>query len=988
MSVNHRNISLVVALVAADLALCAASAIAGETPGAVTISLSGSTAMRAFTTNVQFTSLTPGRSITLANGAGGNPTNTYTAEPVNSETGVFPGVQLGALTNDAYPVPNSLKLANYLAMRVEWHEQGSVEGILEMANDQIGTINTIAASNRNPTIGNPTWINGSKGSPAGGYKGYIGQTGGTDTTGPLGGFNQSSHNTYTNYTLAGSNLQGGQNRVQMAISDVKATQGFSYSGASGAWNKTPGQAGYGKGNAALNPTANTSGVGTPNSRQQLSDQSVLNMTADKIDPGTGANYDVDAVNPSNSPWASAGVNNLNNAPVAVTATTFAANPGTGLTKLNRTDAQFLQATGRLANGADFNVVTRDVNSGTRNVASLNVGLDPSFSVGENDGGDTGSVVAATDGQQTIGDSIRFSGKTAGGGGLRPVVQNSRMAIGHLSIGDARSANSAGSSSTPNAGARPLRVLAYRDDANDVADASNATLQAAFADPANGSFVKPSFDTITDGTYVIYQNETYVTVKVPTAAAYNADKIKGDNSNDDVRDLRDNILASAGTYPNNASFLNPANGLIANGFIPTQYMRVEKAEDGLNRSSTNAAFTTSTADFNSVRGQALSQFDVGDAGQVTKGTGSTYGGVSGGIAITDGNYLFGDFDNDGDRDFADVKLAVAAQKALYDSGAGTSFGNGTAGANNQAVGVTGALLTMTGFDGTPGAKKGDLIVKGDYNSDGRFTGKDIYLLAHGASLADNTSTDTLGTASGANFGDQVRRGVLRKNAALDYLNTPGITTDQQRGEASVDGIVGTADDVNAFNKLDVNRDGKVDRVDASIVDKFVGKNVASLDDQLGAIIATDGTLSTTVAQRSLGLVDAELTDDLAITATLVAGNSDFSVIRVGLGGALVNGDADFSGTTDFADLLTLAKNYNTAGDRWSKGDFDLDGTVGFSDLLLLAKSYNASSPADAALLAPSFAADWSLAQSLVPEPTALLGLLGAVTMARRTRRARD
>ena len=41
-------------------------------------------------------------------------------------------------------------------------------------------------------------------------------------------------------------------------------------------------------------------------------------------------------------------------------------------------------TGRLANGADFNVTTRDVNSGTLNVAASNVGLDASFAVGEND----------------------------------------------------------------------------------------------------------------------------------------------------------------------------------------------------------------------------------------------------------------------------------------------------------------------------------------------------------------------------------------------------------------------------------------------------------------------------------------------------------------------------------------------------------------------------------------------------------------------------
>src|SRR5260221_11853816 len=103
------------------------------------------------------------------------------------------------------------------------------------------------------------------------------------------------------------------------------------------------------------------------------------MPAAAIHPRPGAAFGTGA-------WNIAGVDNLDNKTVAITATLFVANPGTGLEKLNRADAQFLQAAGRLGNGADFNVTTRDVNSGTLNVASLNAGLDPSFAVGENDNG--------------------------------------------------------------------------------------------------------------------------------------------------------------------------------------------------------------------------------------------------------------------------------------------------------------------------------------------------------------------------------------------------------------------------------------------------------------------------------------------------------------------------------------------------------------------------------------------------------------------------
>jgi hypothetical protein len=97
---------------------------------------------------------------------------------------------------------------------------------------------------------------------------------------------------------------------------------------------------------------------------------------------------------------------------------------------------------------------------------------------------------------------------------------------------------------------------------------------------------------------------------------------------------------------------------------------------------------------------------------------------------------------------------------------------------------------------------------------------------------------------------------------------------------------------------------------------------------------------------------------------------------------ITGDANFSNAVDFADLLLLAQNYNGNTKDWAQGDFDYDGLVGFSDLLLLAQNYNVVGPTG------SFAGDWALAQSLVPEPTsiALIGAAGLV-MTRRRRSAR-
>src|SRR6202012_641695 len=110
-----------------------------------------------------------------------------------------------------------------------------------------------------------------------------------------------------------------------------------------------------------------------------------------------------------------------------------ANPGTGLTQLDRTDAQWLQTASRLQNGATFNFTSRDVNSGTRNVAALNTGIDPSWAVGKNDAGN-GYLANATTTQINLNpNGITFSNKSAGGGQLRPTLQPNRMSVGPLGL---------------------------------------------------------------------------------------------------------------------------------------------------------------------------------------------------------------------------------------------------------------------------------------------------------------------------------------------------------------------------------------------------------------------------------------------------------------------------------------------------------------------------------------------------------------------------
>lgn len=56
---------------------------------------------------------------------------------------------------------------------------------------------------------------------------------------------------------------------------------------------------------------------------------------------------------------------------------------------------------------------------------------------------------------------------------------------------------------------------------------------------------------------------------------------------------------------------------------------------------------------------------------------------------------------------------------------------------------------------------------------------------------------------------------------------------------------------------------------------------------------------------------------------------------------IDGDADWSGTCNVADLTKLLNNYNQHGKIWADGDFNGDGTVNVADLTKLLNNYNKS-----------------------------------------------
>jgi CubicO group peptidase (beta-lactamase class C family) len=100
------------------------------------------------------------------------------------------------------------------------------------------------------------------------------------------------------------------------------------------------------------------------------------------------------------------------------------------------------------------------------------------------------------------------------------------------------------------------------------------------------------------------------------------------------------------------------------------------------------------------------------------------------------------------------------------------------------------------------------------------------------------------------------------------------------------------------------------------------------------------------------------------------------IREALASPRLSGDADRDGVVTFNDLLTLAQNYGQRDRLWSEGDFTGDGRVGFVDLLSLAQHYGS---------AASFADDWAMARSVVPEPAVVVAAWAGAIFLRRASR---
>jgi len=662
----------------------------------------------------------------------------------------------------------------------------------------------------------------------------------------------------TQSTGAGTGVQ-----IDVAPLDVPSRWASRSSGQAD-FGRKPGEAGYGS-----NPAQTVNKDGTQNGFDHLlASLGGLNL--------------FDAGNPG-----VADSNTLFDTPLAFAPIAATTNLGTGMSQIRMSDLRHMSVTGRMSSGENLIQVTRDSGSGTRNGYMNSIGIDPSWGVGENVGG-----LSTLANANILGPGFQPSGK-GGSSGLDATVNNARLGIGYS--GAERAVTGSGAFVT---GGR-AEVLAVRNDV-----------------PYGGTqFSRPNIDEILDNTadgFVIGGPGTLVTIGDPRAASA-ADGGDAGNTNPAMRNRH------AACYVNNmtrsiASFVALPGGpttdfmpgeLIATLLILTDGLDFLQNPTDPTNLIPNPGFNPSLQTF--LRGQstlgnaALLNFGTVtlDGKVPTRQTGVVYtdgvanganyrsqGGVNISYAgnLTSRNRIAGDFNGDGLRNWNDSAALIAAWR---DRNGGPAW---------VPVNGSGAIAGALGSDAI-------IEVLGDFNGDGNFNSADVRYWADG--LAVDPATKLLNRSEGYLRVDQAQGG----NFFGTVLATPSAVYDMGDSRADVAGPSGNQ----APGWAPVGADGVIDAFDIDYVYRQFKRNST----------VTDGELNwNDLNEASTSDLSADISGDLKVNisdVTMLVQN----ILETSFG------DANLDGVVDGADLAIVTTNLGGAG-GWASGDFDGDGLVTAAD----------------------------------------------------------
>jgi hypothetical protein len=165
------------------------------------------------------------------------------------------------------------------------------------------------------------------------------------------------------------------------------------------------------------------------------------------------------------------------------------------------------------------------------------------------------------------------------------------------------------------------------------------------------------------------------------------------------------------------------------------------------------------------------------------------------------------------------------------------------------------------------------------------------------------------------------------------------------------------DSSAGNPVPTGAAGTVLRLDAGTGNFTLSGTLPTLDASHVVDLAKSTLAVPYTGTSPLSTIQTALKGGFIKSTDAAASSGKFAIADVDSAGKVtlsyrVVGDINGDGTVGFADLLTLAQNYNGTGKDWAHGDLNYDSTVGFADLLALAQHYNQTAAAAPAVAAAS------------------------------------
>jgi len=583
------------------------------------------------------------------------------------------------------------------------------------------------------------------------------------------------------------------------------------------------------------------------------------------------------------------------------------NFGVGLEEVNFSDLQWSIVAGRLRNGENLMVITRDSGSGTRNGFMNSLCIDPSWGVGENVGPKTTVNTRSLPGPD-------FAPSNKGGSGtMELTVRNNRLAIGHTGaergIGRWLDSGELDILGVVNDVNGTMMAQAVRPDIFAVTNNSDPDTGWQIGGPETFSTIgDPAAESIADGGLASGEPQ----MSNSAAAAY---------LNNIARSI-DNFVADAEGDENN---FTPAEFLTLNFVLlagldavpdlndPCSYISnsalVLDVQDEAQQISQLGFPEYSTFGFNGIYGivptrsiatagafadgAAMNEYAAFDGTGIPYGDPNWGGGFSIAMAVAEANRVAGDFNNDDVRDVNDAARLVEAWDAR----------------------VNGATWTGNG-------KLSPEIV-GDFNGDGFFDRYDVRYWADG--LAIDPATGDLDRVGGFEAVDAAFGG----NFFGTTLATGATYADgDSRGDvANGSGAVFPARGFAPVGAEGWNRNNAVAAPFANVIDEhdieYVQDMIAngSIDWKGSLIDAAAGDLS------------ADINGDFCINVDdvveLVEGVLKTSIQDVDLNGVVDAADEQLVGDT-IAGIITPA---DPANPLFTEGDLNGDDVVDAADLAI-------------------------------------------------------